>query len=180
MTTAETHPAHAVRIRPATLADAATLTELGARTFRDTFAADNTPENVEAFLASHYRPEIQEAELKDPSNLYLLAEVSGVPAGFALLRDGACEQGVQAERPLNLSLLYVDRPFLGAKAGAALMLRCLEEGRARRHDVLWLGVWERNARALAFYSRWGFTEVGEMRFLLGNDPQRDLVLALAL
>jgi ribosomal protein S18 acetylase RimI-like enzyme len=46
--------------------------------------------------------------------------------------------------------------------------------------VLWLGVWERNARALAFYSRWGFTEVGEMHFLLGNDPQRDLVLALAL
>ena len=50
MTTSETHPSHAVRIRPATLADAATLTELGARTFRDTFAADNTPENVEAFL----------------------------------------------------------------------------------------------------------------------------------
>ena len=45
---------------------------------------------------------------------------------------------------------------------------------------LWLGVWERNARARAFYSRWGFTEVGEMHFVLGNDPQRDLVLALAL
>ncbi|MDC0707071.1 hypothetical protein POL68_01175 [Stigmatella sp. ncwal1] len=60
------------------------------------------------------------------------------------------------------------------------MLRCLEEGRTRGHDVLWLGVWERNARAQAFYSRWGFTEVGEMRFLLGDDLQRDLVLALAL
>lgn len=180
MTTPETRPSHAVRIRPATLADAATLTELGARTFRDSFAADNTPEDMEAFLASHYRPEIQEAELKDPRNLYLLAEVSGVPAGFALLRDGAREQCVQAERPLNLYRLYVDRPFLGARVGAALMLRCLEEGRTRRHDVLWLGVWERNARARAFYSRWGFTEVGEMHFLLGNDLQRDLVLALAL
>ncbi|MDC0710301.1 GNAT family N-acetyltransferase [Stigmatella sp. ncwal1] len=180
MTTLETSPTHVVRIRPAALADAATLTEIGARTFRDTFAADNTPEDVEAFLASHYRPEIQEAELKDPRNLYLLAEVSGVPAGFALLRDGAREQGVQTERPLNLSRLYVDRPFLGVRVGAALMLRCLEEGRTRRHDVLWLGVWERNARARAFYSRWGFTEVGEMHFLLGNDLQRDLVLVLAL
>ena len=180
MTTPETRPAHAVKIRPATLADAAALTELGARTFRDTFAADNTPENVEAFLASHYRPELQEAELKDPRNLYLLAELSGAPAGFALLRDGAREQGVQAERPLNLARLYVDRPFLGARVGAALMSRCLEEARTRRHDVLWLGVWERNARAQAFYSRWGFTEVGEMHFLLGTDLQRDLVLALAL
>ena len=56
MTPPETNPAHAVKIRPATLADVAILTALGARTFRDTFAADNTPENVEAFLASHYRP----------------------------------------------------------------------------------------------------------------------------
>lgn len=172
--------AQALRIRSATLADAATLTGLGARTFRDTFAADNTPEDLEAFLASHYRPELQEAELKDPRNLYLLAEVSGVPAGFALLRDGDREQGVQAERPLNLSRLYVDQPFLGAKVGAALMVRCLEEARARGHDVLWLGVWERNARALAFYARWGFTPVGEMHFLVGSDRQRDLVLALVL
>ena len=180
MTPPETRPEHAVKIRPATLADAATLTELGARTFRDTFAADNTPEDVEAFLASHYRPELQEAELKDPRNLYLLAEVSGVPAGFALLRDGALEQGVQAKRPLNLSRLDVDQPFLGAKVGAALMLRCLEEARTRKHDVLWLGVWEHNTRARAFYARWGFTEVGEMHFPLGSDLQRDLVLALAL
>ncbi|XXF81413.1 GNAT family N-acetyltransferase [Myxococcaceae bacterium GXIMD 01537] len=180
MTTPEMPLAHVVRIRRATLADAATLTELGARTFRDSFAADNTPEDMEAFLASHYRPEIQEAELKDPRNLYLLAEVSGTPAGFALLRDGARDPSVQAERPLNLSRLYVDRPFLGARVGAALMLRCLEEGRARRHDVLWLGVWERNTRARAFYARWGFTEVGEMHFQLGSDLQRDLVLALTL
>ena len=167
-------------IRPAVLADAATLTELGARTFRDTFAADNSAEDMEAFLAAHWRLELQIAELEDPRNLYLLAEVSRVPAGFALLCDGAREQGVQAERPLNLSRLYVDRPFLGAKVGAALMHRCLEEARARGHDVLWLGVWEHNTRALAFYARWGFTEVGEMIFPVGSDPQRDLVLALKL
>ncbi|MFL5344677.1 MAG: GNAT family N-acetyltransferase [Hyalangium sp.] len=169
-----------MRIRAAVLADAAVLTELGARTFRDSFAQDNTPEDMEAFLSTHYRPELQEAELRDPRNLYLLAEVSGVPAGFALLRDGVREQGVQAERPLNLVRLYVDRPYLGAKVGAALMARCLEEGRARGHDVLWLGVWEHNTRARAFYSRWGFVEVGEMSFLLGSDPQRDLVLTLKL
>jgi GNAT superfamily N-acetyltransferase len=169
-----------IEIRAAVLADAATLTELGARTFRDSFAADNSPEDMEAFLASHYRPELQAAELKDPRNLYLLAEVSGVPAGFALLRDGPREPGVPGERPVNLSRLYVDRPFLGARVGAALMLRCLEEGRSRGHDALWLGVWEHNVRARAFYARWDFTEVGEMRFLLGSDVQRDFVLALKL
>ena len=173
-------PGPTVRIRAAVRSDAETVTQLGARTFRDSFAADNTPEDMEAFLASHYRPELQIAELEDPRNLYLLADVSGVPAGFALLHDGPREPGVPGERPVNLSRLYVDRPFLGAKVGAALMLRCLEEARGRGHDVLWLGVWEHNARARAFYARWGFTEVGEMNFLLGSDLQRDLVLVLPL
>lgn len=56
----------------------------------------------------------------------------------------------------------------------------MEEARARGHDVLWLGVWDRNERAIAFYARWGFVEVGEMSFLLGSDVQRDHVLALRL
>ncbi|MFY1825586.1 N-acetyltransferase family protein [Myxococcus fulvus] len=180
MTTSDVPPLPPVIIRPATLADAATLTDLGARTFRDTFAAENTPENVDAFLASHYSPALQEAELREPRSLYLLAEVDGVPAGFALLCDGAREACVQARHPINLSRLYVDRAFLGAKVGAALMRRCVDEARTRNHDVLWLGVWERNTRARAFYARWGFIEVGEMRFVLGTDPQRDLVLALSL
>lgn len=180
MSITDVRQAPEVRIRAATLADATVLAELGERTFRDSFASYNSAENMEAFLASHYRPELQTAELRDPRNLYLLAEVSGVPAGFALLRDGTREQGVEGERPLNLARLYVDRPFLGAKVGAALMARCLEEGRARGHDVLWLGVWEHNARARAFYARWGFAEVGEMSFLLGSDLQHDFVLTLKL
>jgi GNAT superfamily N-acetyltransferase len=175
------HPdAPIVHIRPAVASDAATLTQLGERTFRDTFAADNRPEDMEAFLSSHYRPELQAAELADPGNLYLLAEVAGTPAGFALLGDRPIEKGVPGERPLMLVRLYVDRPFLGARVGAALLQRCVDIARERGHDVLWLGVWERNTRAIAFYSRWGFADVGEMVFTLGSDPQRDRVMALQL
>jgi GNAT superfamily N-acetyltransferase len=170
----------AVHLRIATVEDAAVLAQLGERTFRDSFGADNSVEDMEAFLASHYRPELQAAELLDARNLSLLAEVEGTPAGFALLRDGPREPGVEGKRPLNLARLYVDKPFLGAKVGAALMRRCLEEAHARGYDVLWLGVWEHNARARAFYERWGFTEVGDMHFLLGRDLQRDLVLSLKL
>ena len=169
-----------MHLRIATVEDAAVLSQLGERTFRDSFGADNSVEDMEAFLSSHYRPELQAAELLDARNLSLLAEVEDTPAGFALLRDGPREPGVQGERPLNLARLYVDKPFLGAKVGAALMRRCLEEAHARGHDVLWLGVWEHNTRARAFYERWGFTEVGDMHFLLGRDLQRDLVLSLKL
>jgi GNAT superfamily N-acetyltransferase len=169
-----------VVLRLATPADAALLAELGARTFRDTFAADNRPEDMEAYLASHYSPELQERELRDPSRFFLLAEVEGTPAGFALLDEGAAEPGVSGRRPLHVDRLYVDRPFLGAGVGTALMQRCFDEARARGHDVLWLCVWERNFRARAFYERWGFTEVGETTFVLGSDAQRDLVLSIPL
>lgn len=167
-------------IRIATPADAALLAELGARTFRDTFAADNRPEDMAAFLASHYSPDLQARELEDPQRTFLLAEAASVPAGFALIQDIQPKPGVPGRRPLHVERLYVDRPFQGAGVGAALMRRCLEEARARGHDVVWLGVWERNFRARAFYARWGFAEVGETMFVVGSDTQRDLVLALPL
>lgn len=167
-------------LRIATPADAALLAELGERTFRETFAADNRPEDMAAYLASHYSPALQERELREPHRFFLIAEVGGAPAGFALLEEVKPEPGVPGGRPLHVARLYVDKPFHGAGVGAALMQRCLDEARARGHDVLWLGVWERNFRARAFYARWGFTEVGETMFPLGGDIQRDLVLAISL
>jgi diamine N-acetyltransferase len=167
-------------IRFATPVDAALLAELGARTFRDAFAADNRPEDLAAHLASHYSPALQERELRDPQRSFLLAEAAGTPAGFALLQDIPPEPGVPGRRPLRIERLYVDKSFHGTGVGAALMRRCLEEARARSHDVIWLGVWERNFRARAFYARWGFAEVGETAFTIGSDTQRDLVLVRSL
>ncbi|PTL80881.1 GNAT family N-acetyltransferase [Vitiosangium sp. GDMCC 1.1324] len=167
-------------VRIATPADVGVLSELGARTFRDTFAADNRPEDMQAYLVSHFSPAHQEQELRDPQRFFLLAESAGTPAGFALLQAASPEPGVPGRRPLHIERLYVDRPFQGVGTGAALMRRCMQEARARGHDVLWLGVWERNFRARAFYARWGFSEVGETSFVLGRDTQRDLVLALPL
>ena len=167
-------------IRTATLADATLLAELGARTFQDTFAAYNRSEDMEAYLASHYSPTLQEQQIQNPKCSFLLAEVAGTPAGFALLHEAPLEQGVPGRRPLQVERLYVDRPFQGAGVGAALLRCCIEEARARGHDVLWLCVWERNFRARAFYARWGFVEVGETTFVLGSDLQHDFVLALPL
>jgi ribosomal protein S18 acetylase RimI-like enzyme len=167
-------------VRTATPADASLLADLGARTFRDTFAADNRPEDMDAFLASHYSPDHQARELRDPQHLFLIAQDAETAAGFALLGAGPGAPEVAGHRPVRLERLYVDRPYLGAGVGKVLMRRCLDEARARGHDVLWLGVWENNHRALAFYARWGFREVGEETFVLGSDVQRDVLLVLPL
>jgi ribosomal protein S18 acetylase RimI-like enzyme len=59
---------------------------------------------------------------------------------------------------------------------AALMQACLDQARKAEHDVVYLGVWEHNPRAIAFYRKWGFEKVGEHVFLLGDDEQTDWLM----
>jgi len=165
-----------VTIRQAAPSDATRLTELGAETFRESFAADNTPEDLAAHLASSFSPDIQARELVDPAIRYGMAEVADAAVGYAQLVFGNTSHGVTAARPVEIRRLYARRAVHGQGVGAALMTWALDEARMAGADAVWLGVWERNARAITFYERWGFRAVGEHEFLLGTDRQRDLVM----
>ena len=163
-------------IRRATLTDAALLAEMGARTFADTFAADTPPEDMAAYLNSAFSPEKQAAELTDPASLFLIAEIAGQPAGYARLYAGEPLEGVTGARPIELVRIYSTGAWIGRGVGAALMQGCLDEARRLGHDVIWLGVWERNPRAQTFYQKWGFSKVGTHIFPLGDDPQTDWIM----
>ena len=163
-------------IRPGTLEDAALLSELGARTFSETFASDNTPEDLAAYMAASFNVAQQTAELKDPASIFLFAEVDGRAAGYARLHNGEPEKGVEGAKPIELVRLYVSREWLGRGIGAQLMRACIDEARQAGHDSAWLGVWEGNPRAQAFYRKWNFRPVGEHIFRLGSDLQRDILM----
>ena len=163
-------------IRRAGVDDAASLAELGARTFAETFAADNRPEDMAAYLAAAFGPELQVAELTDPHSTFLIAEVDGVAAGYAKLHPGRTPESVTGERPLELVRLYVSQAWLGRGVGAALMRECLVEAQCSGYQTLWLGVWENNNRARAFYRKWDFRDVGKHIFQLGDDPQTDILM----
>jgi diamine N-acetyltransferase len=167
-------------LRRAVAADAAALAELGATTFVETFGADNRAEDVEAHLAGHFSAALQGREIADPRGNVLVAEDDGALVGYARTLDGDAPTGVDGARPRELARLYVRRRCIGAGLGATLMRRVLDDAHADGRDVLWLGVWEHNARARRFYEKWGFREVGEVPYQLGADLQRDLVLAVAL
>ncbi|MGI8898650.1 MAG: GNAT family N-acetyltransferase [Pyrinomonadaceae bacterium] len=156
--------------------DAALLAKLGACTFSETFAADNTPEDMAAYLASSFSPAQQAAELADPQCLFQIAETKGVAMGYAMLRSGNVLDAVTADKPIELVRLYVSRESLGRGVGAALMQACIGEAKQRGFKTLWLGVWEHNHRAQAFYRKWSFHEVGTHVFQLGDDPQTDIVM----
>ncbi|MFZ0062387.1 MAG: GNAT family N-acetyltransferase [Pyrinomonadaceae bacterium] len=171
-TTLNPHPT----IRQGTLQDAVLLAELGARTFSETFAGDNTPENMAAYLAAAFTPTQLAADLADPRCVFLIAENDGTAVGYAMLRNGTAPEQVTGERPIELVRLYVSRASLGSGVGAALMQACIEVSRQRGHETIWLGVWEHNVRAQAFYRKWNFQEVGTHVFQLGEDAQTDLVM----
>lgn len=169
-----------MNIRYGTTADAKMLSELGARTFYDTFAKDNTPENMDAYLKKSFSPDIQFNELSDPNVIFLIIESEGVPIGYAQLILDSKDGAIKRTRPLEIRRIYASQEYRGKGVGKELMGATISEARQRDCDCVWLGVWEKNQRAIDFYKKWGFREVGTHIFSVGEDPQNDFVMELEL
>jgi len=159
-------------IRLAVPSDAAELADLGERTFRDAFTKDNRPEDIELYVKKTYGEPQQRRELEDPSNVALVVEENGALIAFAQLRrDG--------DR-LEIARFYVDAPHRGSGIARDLMQRVLETARELGAGEIWLGVWERNPRAIRFYEKCGFVDTGSHPFLLGTDLQTDRLMSLVI
>lgn len=163
-------------IRPGATTDASALAALAARTFQDTFAAENRPEDMALHMASAYGTPQQHTELADPDITTLLVELDGQLTGYAQLRTGPPPECVTGESPIELWRFYVDRAWHGHGVAHALMREVKSEAERRGGRTLWLGVWERNGRARAFYQKHGFVDVGSHVFMVGTDPQTDRIM----
>lgn len=169
-----------MNIRYGTTDDARMLSELGARTFYDTFAKDNKPENIEAYLKASFSPEIQFKELSERDNIFLIVEADNMPIGYAQLIINNADEAIHRTRPLEIRRIYASQEYLGKGVGKELMHGTIREARQQECDCVWLGVWEKNQRAIDFYKKWGFREVGTHPFSVGGDPQNDYVMELEL
>lgn len=169
-----------VNIRLATEGDAATLADLARTTFYETFAADNDPEDMAIHLGRAYGVDQQKAELLNPDLTSLIVEDRGTAMAYAQLRFGQVPQCITGMEPIELWRFYVSKRWHGRGVAQQLMDRVKTEGRSRGARTLWLGVWEKNDRARAFYSKCGFADAGEHIFLFGTDPQTDRVMVAPL
>lgn len=164
-------------VRTAVVADAPALSQLAQSTFRDTFGTANRQEDMDLHCRSNYGPEIQAREIVADGRVTLLCEHEGALIGFAQLQWGNAPACVEGQSPAEIQRLYVASQWHGKGAAQMLMNACLDEMQARAVDVVWLGVWEHNPRAISFYEKFAFTAVGEHVFALGADPQRDIVMS---
>ena len=165
-----------IDIRRAAAEDNKLLADAGRRLFYAAFAEGNTPEDMASYSTTAFSPEIQAAELADPASVTLIAEIDGIFAGYARLKEGRPTLVLPGLRPVELVRIYSERDYIGQGVGAALMQACLDEAARRGCDRIWLGVWEKNPRAIRFYEKWGFAAAGNQTFKLGEDLQTDLVM----
>ena len=167
-----------IKIRRAVVEDATILTDLAYKTFWDAFAhhPKNAPDDLNHYMRQAFSIEQVSIELADPKNSFLIAEIEGELAGYAKLVFDNIEPGVTADKPVELARLYSHQKSLGQGVGQKLMDACLDRSSEAGCDVMWLGVWEYNPRAKAFYEKYDFREVGKHVFQLGSDPQTDLLM----
>jgi ribosomal protein S18 acetylase RimI-like enzyme len=170
----------APRLRTATTDDAEPLTDFSRRTFLDTYAQHNTPADMEIYLAQSLGTAQWREILSRPEHRVFLLEDDRGLAGYAELRQGFTPECVSTAVPVELCRLYVAKERFGQRLGTRLMEACVEEAVQRGGTGLWLGVWQKNERALEFYRRSGFSIVGTQFFPLGKDLQDDWVMLRAI
>jgi diamine N-acetyltransferase len=165
-------------LRRAVAADAPSLAVLAERTFRDAFGARNSPANMDLHCARVFGAEIQLGEIQDRGLVTTIAEAEKRMIGFSQLRPLHTHASVVAARPAELKRLYVVPEWHGRGVARELLQDALNTAAREGCDVLWLGVWEHNPKAMAFYRKSGLEIVGTHSFMLGQDRQRDLVMSI--
>lgn len=169
-----------VVIRAAAAADAAELSRFARAIFDESFSWGNDAADMEAYMSEAYSPARQLAEIESADTATFLAEHEGELVGFAQLSRGSAPSCVSGSSPIEVKRFYVATSWHGRGIARDLFDRVLQQARAWGGDVLWLGVWAPNARAISFYRKTGFTEVGTQLFQLGSDAQTDLVMSRSI
>ena len=169
-----------IGIRFATEDDAELIAEISHRTFYETFAAQNSKENMDMHMAQYYAEEKIRAELKDPFSIFLLAYDDTRLAGYAKMNEHVKEESKELESPIEIERIYAVKEMIGKGVGKKLMEKCLAIANEKNKKTVWLGVWESNERAIEFYTHWGFEKFSEHNFPVGNDPQKDWLMKRSL
>lgn len=159
-------------IRPVELKDVDVLRSLGEATFRETFGAQNSKENLDAYLAKSFSLANVEAQLKAPHSEFYFASLNDKIVGY--LKLNTSDEGLEIER------IYVVAAAQGQRIGKALYNFTLDLAKTRKADWLWLGVWQENTKAIEFYKRQGMEVFDTRQFQLGSELQDDFLMRLKI
>lgn len=165
-------------IRQAIPEEAETIADISRKTFFDTFAPYNTEEDMRIFMDEQFSRERLIAQVKNDEGIFLVALLSNQLVGYARLMDMSVK--FLPKTSLEISRIYASQEVIGKGIGKALMQASLDLALSLQRQLIWLGVWEKNERAIRFYEKWGFQKAGEHEFVLGKDIQTDWIMVKEL
>jgi ribosomal protein S18 acetylase RimI-like enzyme len=173
--------ASALSIRRATIDDAAALSAFAARVFIEAFGDENNPDDLTEHVESTYNIERQAAELRDEDTAtWLIEREDATLIAYLQMCRKRVPACVTGRNPVEIYRFYVDHSAHGTGVAQTLMSSAFAQAREWGADVVWLGVWEHNPRAMRFYRKFGFADVGSIDFFVGPDRQTDRVFVRPL
>ncbi|WP_262152658.1 GNAT family N-acetyltransferase [Chryseobacterium foetidum] len=169
-----------IQIRKAENRDLISLQKIGKLTFSETFSSDNLEENLRSYLENAFSTEKVKSELSDKNSQFYLAELDKKIIGYLKVNLGDSQTEIKSKKSLEIERIYVVKEFHGKNAGQILYEKAIEVAKEMEVDFVWLGVWEKNLRAIRFYEKNGFTAFDKHVFKLGNEEQIDILMKLML
>jgi ribosomal protein S18 acetylase RimI-like enzyme len=165
-----------VNILVANAVDAEMIADLSYRTFYDAFGPFNTKENMDKFIRNDFNRKKLISQISEPGNIFLLAYQHDELTGYVRLFESHNPPELGETDAIEISRIYVENKITSKGIGSALMQKCIDVAQEKNKKIIWLGVWEHNARAIAFYKKWGFEIFGDHIFMLGDDAQTDVLM----
>jgi diamine N-acetyltransferase len=169
-----------ITIKKLRINDISQLQEIGRQTFFETFSDVNTGDNMKKYLDENFSIEKLTSELNNQDSQFYSADLDDRIIGYLKLNSGPSQTELKDNRALEIERIYVLREFHGRKVGQLLFNKAIEIAILTGVEYVWLGVWEKNLRALNFYKKNGFTEFDKHIFKLGDSQQTDLLMKLKL
>jgi ribosomal protein S18 acetylase RimI-like enzyme len=169
-----------IEILKVSINDVESLQIISRDTFAQTFTEHNNPEDMEVYLNTSFAKEKLLRELNNPNAEFYFAKDGEKVVGYLKVNTGEAQTEQKDADAFEIERIYVDAAFLGKKVGQLLFNKAIEIANAKKAAYVWLGVWEENHRALAFYKKNGFVPFDKHIFKLGNDEQTDIMMKLAL
>ncbi len=152
------------------------LRDLSIRTYTETFADFNTEENMNEYLNRAYNRETLRDELMNSASKFYFLHTRNNLVGYLKLNKYRAQTDIKDPESIELERIYVVKEFQGNGFGKVLMEKAIEVAVSSQKKYLWLGVWEKNTKALNFYKKKGFYAFGKHLFVMGDDEQTDYIL----
>lgn len=157
-------------------ADISVLQQIGRQTFFETFAGSNSASDMQHYLDNNFNEQQLSKELSHPESQFFIAWDQDAPIGYLKINTGKAQTELQDNTSLEIERIYVLSAWHGKKVGQLLYDKAVEVAGKQGKSAIWLGVWEKNPRAIRFYEKNGFTAFDKHIFKLGDDEQTDIMM----